>query len=90
MQRELFEEAGVAVREINYLGSQPWPFPASIMISFEAITDFPDSARPDGEEIVAIKWLSRAELKAEVSAGTLLLPPDISLSRKMIDRWLSA
>ena len=88
VQRELFEEAGVAVREINYLGSQPWPFPASIMISFEAITDFPDSARPDGEEIVAIKWLTREELKAEVSAGTLLLPPDISVSRKMIDRWL--
>jgi NAD+ diphosphatase len=88
VQRELFEEAGVAVREINYLGSQPWPFPASIMISFEAFTDFPDTARPDGEEIVAIKWLTRDELKAEVSAGTLLLPPDISVSRKMIDRWL--
>ena len=90
VQREVFEEAGLAVREINYLGSQPWPFPASIMISFEAITDFPESARPDGEEIVAIKWLSRDELKAEVSAGTLLLPPDMSVSRKMIDRWLSA
>jgi NAD+ diphosphatase len=90
VQREVFEESGVAVREINYLGSQPWPFPASIMISFEAITDFPESARPDGEEIVAIKWLSRAELKAEISAGTLLLPPDMSVSRKMIDRWLIA
>ena len=90
VQREVFEESGIAVREINYLGSQPWPFPASIMISFEAITDFPESARPDGEEIVAIKWLSRAELKAEISAGTLLLPPDMSVSRKMIDRWLIA
>ncbi len=90
VQREVFEEAGLAIREINYLGSQPWPFPASIMISFDAITDFPESARPDGEEIVAIKWLSRDELKAEISAGTLLLPPDISVSRKMIDRWLTA
>ena len=90
VQREVFEESGLAVREIDYLGSQPWPFPASIMISFEAITDFPESARPDGEEIVAIKWLSRAELKAEISAGTLLLPPDMSVSRKMIDRWLIA
>ena len=90
VQREVFEESGIAVREINYLGSQPWPFPASIMISFEAITDFPESARPDGEEIVAIKWLSRAELKAEISAGTLLLPPDMSVSRTMIDRWLIA
>jgi len=90
VQREVFEEAGLSVREINYLGSQPWPFPASVMISFEAITDFPESARADGEEIVAIKWLTRGELKAEVSAGTLLLPPDMSVSRKMIDRWLSA
>lgn len=90
VQREIFEESGLAVRDINYLGSQPWPFPASVMISFEAITDFPESARPDGEEIVAIKWLSRAELKAEISAGTLLLPPDMSVSRKMINRWLGA
>ena len=90
VQREVFEESGVLVREINYLGSQPWPFPASIMISFEAITDSPDSARPDGEEIVEIKWLTRADLNAEVAAGTLSLPPGMSVSRKMIDRWLFA
>jgi NAD+ diphosphatase len=90
VQREVFEESGVQVREINYLGSQPWPFPASIMISFEAITDSPDSARPDGEEIVEIKWLTRADLNAEVTAGTLSLPPGMSVSRKMIDRWLFA
>jgi NAD+ diphosphatase len=90
VQREVFEESGVQVREINYLGSQPWPFPASIMISFEAITDSPDIARPDGEEIVEIKWLTRADLNAEVTAGTLSLPPGMSVSRKMIDRWLFA
>ena len=60
------------------------------MISFEAITDSPESARPDGEEIVEIKWLSRAELNEQVSAGTLSLPPTMSVSRKMIDRWLFA
>jgi NAD+ diphosphatase len=90
VQREVFEESGVKVREINYLGSQPWPFPASIMISFEAITDSPESAQPDGEEIVAIKWLTRAELHEAVSAKTLSLPPTMSVSRKMIDRWLFA
>jgi len=90
VQREVFEESGVPLREINYLGSQPWPFPASIMISFEAITDSPDSARPDGEEIVEIKWLSRDELNEQVAAGTLSLPPTMSVSRKMIDRWLFA
>ena len=89
VQREVFEESGIAVREINYLGSQPWPFPASIMISFEAITDFPEVARPDGEEIVEIKWLSRSDLKAQVADGSLSMPPSMSVSRKMIDRWLT-
>jgi NAD+ diphosphatase len=86
--REVFEESGVSVREINYLGSQPWPFPASIMISFDAVTDFPESARPDGAEITEVKWFTRDQLRAEAKAGTLLLPPTISVARKMIERWL--
>ena len=86
--REVFEESGVSVREINYLGSQPWPFPASIMISFDAVTDFPEAARPDGTEITEVKWFTRDQLRAEANAGTLLLPPTISVARKMIERWL--
>lgn len=89
VQREVHEESGVAVREIDYLGSQPWPFPASIMISFDAITDFPEAARPDGEEITEVKWFSRAEIKEQSDAGTLLLPPAMSVARKMIDRWFA-
>ena len=57
--REALEESGVKLSEIRYLGSQPWPFPASIMIAFEAVTDTPDDARPDGEEITEVKWFSR-------------------------------
>ena len=78
----------MSVREINYLGSQPWPFPASIMISFDAVTDFPEAARPDGSEITEVKWFTRDQLRAEAKAGTLLLPPTISVARKMIERWL--
>ena len=89
VQREVLEESGVAVREVHYLGSQPWPFPASIMISFDAITDFPETARPDGQEITEVKWFSRAEIKAQSDAGTLLLPPTMSVARKMIDRWFA-
>jgi NAD+ diphosphatase len=89
VQREVLEESGVAVREVHYLGSQPWPFPASIMISFDAITDFPETARPDGQEITEVKWFSRAEVKAQSDAGTLLLPPTMSVARKMIDRWFA-
>jgi NAD+ diphosphatase len=90
VHREVLEESGVAVREINYLGSQPWPFPASIMISFDAVTDFPEMARPDGQEITEVKWFSRAEVKAQSDAGTLLLPPNMSVARKMIDRWFAS
>jgi NAD+ diphosphatase len=88
VSRESFEEAGVTLREINYLGSQPWPFPASIMIAFEAITDNPDEARPDGEEITEVKWFSREELKSATQDGSLLLPPRVSVARRMIEGWL--
>ena len=86
--REVYEESGVRVRAITYLGSQPWPFPASIMMAFDAVTDFPETARPDGVEISEVKWFTREQFKAEAKAGTLLLPPTISVARKMIERWL--
>ena len=88
VSREVFEESGITVSEIKYLGSQPWPFPASIMIAFEAVTDNPDAAKGDGEEITEVKWFSRTELKAAAADGSLLLPPTISVARKMIEGWL--
>jgi len=86
--REVLEESSIRVSELRYLGSQPWPFPASIMISFEAIAENPDDARGDGEEITDVRWFSREELKAAAADGSLLLPPSISVARKMIERWL--
>ena len=88
VSREVFEESGVRVSEIKYLGSQSWPFPASIMIAFEAVTDNPEVAKGDGEEITEVKWFSRTELKAAAAEGSLLLPPTISVARKMIEGWL--
>jgi NAD+ diphosphatase len=90
VSREVFEESGVTVSQINYLGSQPWPFPASIMIAFEAVIDDPAAARPDGEEIVELRWYSRAQMRTAMEDGTLLLPPIISVARKMIERWFGA
>jgi NAD+ diphosphatase len=90
VSREVFEESGVSVSQIHYLGSQPWPFPASIMIAFEAVIDDPSAARPDGEEIVEVRWYSRAQLKSAMEDGSLLLPPGISVARKMIERWFGA
>ena len=90
VSREVFEEAGVYCNDINYLASQAWPFPASIMIAFEAITDHPDTAKPDGVEITEIAWFSRDEMKGAIASGALLLPPTISVARKMITGWFTA
>jgi len=88
--REVFEEAGVAVADIHYLGSQPWPFPQSLMIAFEATIQDPENARADGEEIVEIRWFTRNDLYAAITEGTLLLPPSISVARAMIQAWYGA
>ena len=87
LRREVMEEAGVDISEINYLGSQPWPFPASLMIAFEALTSTPEKARPDGEEIEEIRWFTRAQMKSAIEDKTLILPLEISVARQMIKAW---
>jgi NAD+ diphosphatase len=85
--REVAEEAGVKLNKINYLGSQPWPFPSSLMIAFEAVTENPLDARPDGDEIEEIRWFTRAEMKQAIIDASLILPLDISVARQMINGW---
>jgi NAD+ diphosphatase len=60
------------------------------MIAFEAITDHPDLAKADGVEITQIQWFSRQEMKSAIASGDLLLPPMISVARKMIMGWYTA
>ena len=90
VEREILEEAGVGTSEITYLGSQAWPFPASLMISFSAVTNTPELVKPDGEEIEEIRVLSRKEFEEQVASEKLLLPPMISVARKMIEAWRKA
>ena len=87
VSREVFEEAGIYPSQVKYITSQPWPFPASIMIAFEAFAERPQDARPDGQEITAVRWLSRNEMKQTVASGEILLPPGISVARRMIESW---
>jgi NAD+ diphosphatase len=54
------------------------------------VIDDPSAARPDGEEIVEVRWYSRAQLRMAMEDGSLLLPPSISVARKMIERWFGA
>ncbi|MFM8621352.1 MAG: NAD(+) diphosphatase [Candidatus Nanopelagicaceae bacterium] len=87
--REVEEETGLVVKDINYLFSQPWPFPNSVMLAFEAFTEHPEVAIPDGQEIVDLRWFTKAQLQDEVANGNLNLPPVTTVSRKMIERWLN-
>ena len=85
--REVAEECGGQVESMKYLGSQPWPFPASIMIAYEAIISNPADVKADGEEIEEIIWLTRDDLLNQTRSGELLLPPIISVARAMINAW---
>lgn len=86
--REVFEEAGVRVIAPEYLGSQSWPFPYSLMVGFTARVDpahAGDALTPDGVEIEKLRWFSREELAAE--AHNLLLPGKLSIAGALIERW---
>ena len=87
VEREVREECGIVSEQINYLGSQPWPFPASIMVAFEAIAKDPSQALADGVEIERVEWFSRAQFKEATDSGRLVLPPSISIARRMIEGW---
>lgn len=84
--RELLEEAGVRVGEVTYLGSQPWPFPASLMVAFHAET-LDTTSTPDGDEITEVRWFDRDGLRAAVASGEVTVPPAVSVARRLVERW---
>lgn len=85
--REVLEESGLRVVDPVYVGSQPWPFPASLMLGFRARLDpaIEHVLRPDGDEILDLRWFSRAELAA--SLGEIALPGRTSIARAIIEDW---
>ncbi len=83
--REMKEESGLDVSEPKYIYSQGWPYPYSLMVGFSAKASSAQSLKPDGEEIVRLRWFSRQELANE--AAELLLPSKASISRAMIELW---
>lgn len=90
VHRELLEECGVEVQTLEYLGSQAWPFPASLMVAFRALAINPLQARADGSEIEEIKWFTKDGLREAYLCEEVLLPPRISIARGMIELWYGA
>lgn len=96
--REVVEEAGVDVGQPSYVASQPWPFPASLMLGFTVpwISGEPPGTDPELEDV---RWFGREELASAAAhddnwdgapAGDveLLLPPRLAIARRLIEHWL--
>lgn len=84
--REISEESSVSVFEVRYLGSQPWPFPASLMLGFTARASGGEAV-PDGNELEEVRWFTRAEYAAAIVQGAVVAPGGISIARRLIERW---
>lgn len=85
-RREVAEECGLVVGELVYQGSQPWPFPASLMIGFRARTAS-GAPTPDGVEVTEAMFVTRDELEVAVADGSVLLPMRASIARALIEEW---
>ncbi len=86
VRREVHEEVGVVVDDVRYRGSQPWPFPASLMLGFtaRAVTT---EIRVDGDEVTDARWFTRDELARQAASGEILLPSRASIARALIEGW---
>ncbi|MET3438472.1 NAD(+) diphosphatase [Sphingomonas sp. 1185] len=86
--RELFEEAGVRVRDVRYIASQPWPFPSSLMIACVA-TALDDRLAIDTTELEDAIWVSRDEVRAALAgdASRFGVPPTYAIAHTLLEAW---
>jgi len=95
VRREVREEVGAQVGEVAYFGSQPWPFPSSLMVGFIAEAA-DDTVSLNDRELEDARWFARADLARAIEAeragreAALALPPAGSIARRLIEHWLAA
>jgi NAD+ diphosphatase len=85
--REVLEETGVRVHNVRYHSSQPWPFPASIMLGFDAEAAA-SALRVNRDELEDARWFHRAELLASTEDERFRLPRRDSIARRLVESWL--
>jgi len=86
VRREVLEEVGIVVGDVAYLGSQPWPFPSSLMLGFHGVAETFDIT-VDGDELEEARWFTKQEITELTAAGELMLPPPVSISRWLVEQW---
>lgn len=84
--REVQEEVGISVRDVRYRGSQPWPFPASLMVGFTARAE-QTRLTLDPVEIAGARWYTRDEVASQAASGELRLSSRLSIARRLIEDW---
>jgi len=92
VKRELWEEAGIKVRDVHYVASQPWPFPSSLMIACTSITDDP-ALTLDTEEIEEAAWFSLDEVKAAMAgdeSARFIAPPPFAIAHNLLQYWMES
>ena len=89
VRREVHEEVGIVIGDVRYLGSQPWPFPSSLMLGFRAAAASTEVTLHDGE-IAEARWFTRPSLLEAIRAGELGVAPSISIARRLIEHWYGA
>lgn len=88
--REVFEEAGIRVRDVSYVSSQPWPFPSQLMIGCHAYAESAD-LKIDTTELEEAHWFTREEIAAAMAGdedGRLLTPPSVAIAHSLLEWWL--
>lgn len=89
VRREVHEESGVAVGAVHYHSSQPWPFPSSLMIGFNAEGDSETISLNDGE-LAEARWFTRAELREQILGGQLRISARLSIAYRLVADWYDA
>jgi NAD+ diphosphatase len=85
--REVAEETGIKVRNVAYLGSQPWPMPRSLMLGFRADAPAGQHIHVDNSELAEAIWFTRADLLAALRSRDLAIAPPVSIARRIIESW---